>query len=55
MKIKNDFVMIKIVTKSQDRFRQAVEIAVQAYQGQVDWNGVPYIRRKCLCIARPEE
>lgn len=48
MKIKNDFVMIKIVTKSQDRFRQAVEIAVQAHQGQVDRNGVPYI---CHSIA----
>lgn len=35
--------MIKIVTKSQDRFRQATEIAVQAHQGQVDKNGVPYI------------
>ena len=43
VKIKNDFVMMKIVTKSQDRFRQAAEIAVQAHRGQVDKNGVPYI------------
>lgn len=42
MKIKNDFVMNMIV-KSKDQFRLATEIAVQAHNGQVDRNGVPYI------------
>lgn len=42
MKIKNDFVMNMIV-KSKDQFRLATEIAVQAHNGQVDKNGVPYI------------
>ena len=41
-KIKNDFVMNMIV-KSKDQFRLATEIAVQAHNGQVDKNGVPYI------------
>lgn len=42
MKIKNDFVM-NMVVKSKDQFRLATEIAVQAHNGQVDRNGVPYI------------
>lgn len=41
-KIKNDFVMNMIV-KSKDQFRLATEIAVQAHNGQVDKNGIPYI------------
>lgn len=41
-KIKNDFVMNMIV-KFKDQFRLAIEIAVQAHNGQVDRNGVPYI------------